>query len=67
MFCMLRREIERHKWFESQKRGMDVGWDFAERDWLERHFPNWKLHQWKHALSESVDPGVLVFQESDGR
>ena len=63
MLCMLRREIERHKWFESQKYGMDVGWEFAEQDWLERHFPNWKRHQWNHALSKSVESDVSVFAE----
>lgn len=26
-------EIERHKYFLSERAGHDVGWDFAERDW----------------------------------
>ena len=26
-------EIERHKYFLSEKAGYDVGWDFAEQDW----------------------------------
>ena len=27
-------EIERHKYFLSEKAGYDVGWEFAEADWL---------------------------------
>ena len=30
-------EIERHKYFLSEKAGHDVGWDFAERDWDDNH------------------------------
>ena len=30
MFGSLHKEVKRHKWFESEKRGFDVGWDFAE-------------------------------------
>lgn len=26
-------EIERHKYFLSEKAGYDVGWEFAEDDW----------------------------------
>lgn len=26
-------EIERHKYFLSEKAGYDVGWDFAANDW----------------------------------
>lgn len=28
-------EIERHKYFLSEKRGYDVGWEYAEQDWEE--------------------------------
>ncbi len=30
-------EIERHKYFLSEKAGHDVGWDFAEHDWEQHH------------------------------
>ena len=30
-------EIERHKYFLSEKQGYDVGWDYAERDWELNH------------------------------
>jgi hypothetical protein len=29
-------EIERHKYFLSEKAGYDVGWEFAEADWREK-------------------------------
>ena len=30
-------EIERHKYFLSEKAGYDVGWQFAEQDWESNH------------------------------
>ncbi len=30
-------EIERHKYLLSEQAGYDVGWDFAEQDWLKNH------------------------------
>ncbi len=30
-------EIERHKYFLSEKAGYDVGWEAAERDWESNH------------------------------
>ena len=35
-------EIERHKYFLSENRGYDVGWEFAERDWDQHHSPSWR-------------------------
>lgn len=34
-------EILRHKWFESEKLGHDVGFDVAVIDWKIRHYPQW--------------------------
>jgi len=36
------REIERHKWLESEKVGHDIGGNRAALDWLERHYEQWK-------------------------
>ena len=33
------KEIERHKYFLSEKQGRDVGWDFAQRDWESQYAP----------------------------
>lgn len=47
-------EIEKYKWIESEKRGFDIGWDRAEREWLQHHFPAWKRHSWFGAISEAL-------------
>ena len=39
-----RLEIERHKWFESEKRGYDVGWEWALTDWSIKHKEAWKQY-----------------------
>ena len=36
------REIERHKWLESEKAGRDIGGNRAALDWIERHYELWK-------------------------
>ena len=36
------QEIERHKWFESQKAGRDVGFEWAQEDWLQKYSEQWK-------------------------
>lgn len=36
----VRKEIERHKWFESEKAGYDIGWDRAAVDWMIRFGPH---------------------------
>lgn len=64
MFSLLCREIERHKWFLSEKRGTDVGWEYAQRDWLERHFPAWKRHHWNEAITELVRTGMPDVREA---
>ncbi len=35
-------EIERHKYFLSEKMGYDVGWEFAEQDWEENYADAWR-------------------------
>ena len=36
------REIQRHKWIESEKVGHDIGGNRAALDWIERHYDLWK-------------------------
>jgi len=38
----VRQEIEKHKWCESEKAGRDVGWQWAQEDWLNRHADKWR-------------------------
>jgi hypothetical protein len=35
-------EIERHKYFLSEKRGYDVGWQVAEEDWERQYGEAWR-------------------------
>lgn len=43
----MKQEILKHKWYESEKAGHDIGWDRASVDWLVRHGR-------KHASSKKV-------------
>lgn len=38
---LVKKEIDRHKWFESQKAGRDIGFDKAAEDWLARYSDEW--------------------------
>ena len=33
----IKREIQLHKWYESEKAGHDIGWERASVDWMIRH------------------------------
>jgi hypothetical protein len=35
-------EILRHKYYESQKAGRDIGYEWAMFDWKLRHYPGWR-------------------------
>lgn len=37
-----RHEIMLHKWYESEKRGYDVGFDYALTDWILKHRAAWR-------------------------
>ena len=45
------REIERHKYFLSQRLGYDVGWEVAAKDWIEKHAAAWR--EWWEKQPES--------------
>ena len=40
-----REEILKHKWFESEKAGHDIGFERAQTDWAVRHRSHW-LKSW---------------------
>ncbi len=41
----VKEEIGRHRWIESEKSGMDIGFDKAAADWLNRFSDAWlKVH-----------------------
>ncbi len=40
-FIAMREEILKHKWYESERAGRDVGFEYALVDWSFRHRSNW--------------------------
>lgn len=40
-FLAERDEIHRHKWFESEKAGRDIGFEHALASWVVPHRANW--------------------------
>ena len=37
-------EIEKYKWLESERRGFDIGWERAVREWSRLHYEAWHYH-----------------------
>ena len=35
----MKTDVEKHKWYESEKAGHDIGWDRAYTDWIVRIKP----------------------------
>jgi hypothetical protein len=46
-------EVLRHKWYESEKRGHDIGFELAQIDWRIKHGFRWRK-EWRHKLLPSV-------------
>lgn len=46
-FLKEREEILRHKWYESEKVGMDIGFEKALLDWVTTHRVKWIEEQEK--------------------
>jgi hypothetical protein len=45
-------EILRHKWYESEKRGRDIGFELAQVDWRIKYGSQWRREwQQKHFAS----------------
>lgn len=43
-FVIMKDEIYRHKWIESEKVGRDIGFEIALLDWMSKHRSNWATH-----------------------
>jgi hypothetical protein len=53
-FLAEREEILRHKWFESEKAGHDIGFEKALLDWIVKHRSSWRAQrQREHSSSNS--------------
>ena len=44
-FLAERDEILRHKWIESEKAGLDIGFERALVDWTIKHRHAWRKHR----------------------
>lgn len=40
-FLELKKQIEKHKWIESEKNGNDIGFERALVDWISKHRTGW--------------------------
>ena len=47
-FLAERDEILRHKWFESEKAGYDIGFDKALMEWIVRYRKEWRQSRKLH-------------------
>ena len=50
-----RRQVERHKYFLSQNRGKDVGFEMAAKDWFEKHSQEWREERHRRMLAMQRD------------
>ena len=49
-----REEIMRHKWFESEKAGRDIGFEQALVNWLVHHRANWRAKRRDLMIGSSI-------------
>ena len=47
-------EIVRHKWYESEKRGHDIGFELAQVDWRIKYGSKWRKEWQQKRLSLRV-------------
>ena len=59
-------EIKKYKWIESEKAGIDIGWERAAQEWLQKYFPEWKRYRWNRAVQEAVGEAVKSSEGSVG-
>jgi len=54
-FLKEREEIMKHKWIESEKAGLDIGFEKALLDWIQNYRKKWIQEQEKNkeSLSET--------------
>jgi len=45
--------IMTYKWIESEKAGRDIGWECANQEWTNKHFPEWKRNLWDEAVQQA--------------
>lgn len=61
-------EIEKHKWFESEKAGYDIGFETAAADWIKKYGDEWiKYNYPKQNSVFSSNSGVQAKARRLGR
>jgi len=48
-------EIMKHKWYESEKAGYDIGFERALTDWTAKHRSEW-LRNWQRETQAGISP-----------
>lgn len=49
------RAIDRHKYYLSQQAGLDVGLEYAIRDWLKHHAARWRRKRLRRDLADQKE------------
>lgn len=58
-FLALKEEVNKHKWYESEKAGKDVGWSQAVIDWTFKFKSKWlKEHRNKNRKPPEISEGI---------
>ncbi len=53
-FLAEREEVLKHKWIESEKAGMDIGFEKALLDWIVKHRSSWREKRMKEARNNQT-------------
>jgi hypothetical protein len=58
-------EIEKHKYFLSQKAGYDVGWEAAEQDWVSSHAEQFRASMKPERQTSSIQPASTTAEAKE--
>ncbi|MBF0384380.1 MAG: DUF4032 domain-containing protein [Candidatus Omnitrophica bacterium] len=50
----VKEEINKHRWYESERKGSDVGLDYAVEDWLRKYSLSWMKRNISLERTETV-------------
>lgn len=56
-FLAEREEILRHKWIESERLGLDIGFEKALLDWIRKHRDGWRAARRNGTAYSAAKPG----------
>ena len=58
-FQAQRDEILKHKWYESEKRGRDIGFELAQVDWRIKYGSQWR-REWQQKRYPNATLSILM-------